>query len=140
MASQARRSRSPCCSRYFGVGDDPDKLPNWQALILGLVQGATELLPISSSGHLILVPWLFGWEYLEDNDAFNQTFDVSLHLGTLVAVGAYFWHDLKGLGHGLASHTAPPLDPNVRGAHRLGRRGGDDPCRPDRVRARGRDR
>ena len=81
----------------FGVGDDPDKLPNWQALILGLVQGATELLPISSSGHLILVPWLFGWEYLEDNDAFNQTFDVSLHLGTLVAVGAYFWHDLKGL-------------------------------------------
>ena len=81
----------------LGVGDDPDKLANWQALVLGLVQGATELLPISSSGHLILVPWLFDWDYLEANDAFNQTFDVSLHLGTLVAVGAYFWGDLKAL-------------------------------------------
>ena len=81
----------------FGIGDDPAKLPNWQALILGLVQGATELLPISSSGHLILVPWLFEWDYLEANDAFNQTFDVALHLGTLVAVAAYFWDDLTTL-------------------------------------------
>ncbi|HEX5583718.1 undecaprenyl-diphosphate phosphatase [Gaiella sp.] len=80
-----------------GVGDDPNKLTNWQALALGVVQGFTELLPISSSGHLILVPWLFDWTYLEQNDAFNQTFDVSLHLGTCIAVGAYFWHDVVEL-------------------------------------------
>jgi undecaprenyl-diphosphatase len=81
----------------LGVGDRADALPNWQALVLGLVQGATELLPISSSGHLILVPWLGDWEYLRENESFNQTFDVALHLGTLVAVAAYFWRDLVGL-------------------------------------------
>jgi undecaprenyl-diphosphatase len=81
----------------LGVGDDANALPNWQALVLGLVQGATELLPISSSGHLILVPWLADWEYLRDHDAFNQTFDVSLHLGTLVAVVLYFRQDIARL-------------------------------------------
>ena len=80
-----------------GVGDDPDALTNPQALVLGLVQGFTELLPISSSGHLILVPWAADWTYLKENDRFNQTFDVALHLGTLVAVGAYFWGDLVRL-------------------------------------------
>jgi undecaprenyl-diphosphatase len=81
----------------LGVGDNADALPNWQALVLGLVQGATELLPISSSGHLILVPWLFDWEFLKENDAFHQTFDVSLHLGTLIAVVAYFREDIVRL-------------------------------------------
>ena len=81
----------------LSIGDRAGALPNWQALILGVVQGATELLPISSSGHLILVPWLFEWEYLEANDEFNQTFDVALHLGTLVAVAGYFFHDVVRL-------------------------------------------
>jgi undecaprenyl-diphosphatase len=73
-----------------GVGESAGALSNWQAFALGVVQGLTELLPISSSGHLILVPWLADWEFLQRNDEFNQTFDVALHLGTLVAVAAYF--------------------------------------------------
>jgi undecaprenyl-diphosphatase len=79
------------------VGEEPGALSNWQALVLGLVQGATELLPISSSGHLILVPWLADWQYLKEHDEFNQTFDVALHLGTLIAVATYFRHDIARL-------------------------------------------
>jgi undecaprenyl-diphosphatase len=79
------------------VGESPGKLSDWQALVLGIVQGATELLPISSSGHLILVPWAAGWHYLEENSDFNKTFDVALHLGTLVAVVLYFWRDVVRL-------------------------------------------
>jgi undecaprenyl-diphosphatase len=60
----------------------------FQALILGIVQGATEFLPISSSGHLVLLPWWFGW------DSPALAFATTLHLGTLVAVIAYFYRDL----------------------------------------------
>jgi undecaprenyl-diphosphatase len=77
-----------------GVGEKPGRLTDWQAFALGVTQGLTELLPISSSGHLILVPWLADWHYLEAHPAFNKTFDVALHLGTLVAVIAYFWSDV----------------------------------------------
>ena len=80
-----------------GAGADPNKLTDWQALILGVTQGLTEFLPISSSGHLILVPWLFNWHYLETHSDFNKTFDVSLHLGTLIAVLAYFRLDAIAL-------------------------------------------
>ncbi len=81
----------------FRVGEVSGAVSNWQALVLGLVQGFTELLPISSSGHLILVPWLFDWTYLEQHDEFNQTFDVALHMGTLVAVVGYFRHEIARL-------------------------------------------
>lgn len=62
-----------------------------QAIVLGLVQGLTEFLPISSSAHLIVVPWLLGWEEP------GLAFDAALHLGTLAAVLVYFWRDLLGM-------------------------------------------
>jgi undecaprenyl-diphosphatase len=61
-----------------------------QAIVLGIVQGLTEFIPISSSGHLIIIPWLFGWE---DKALTSLPFDVSLHLGTLCAVLAFFAAD-----------------------------------------------
>jgi undecaprenyl-diphosphatase len=63
----------------------------WQAFILGIVQGLTEFLPVSSSAHLVVVPWLLGWP------APGLAFDAALHLGTLTAVLVYFWRDLLGM-------------------------------------------
>jgi len=74
-----------------------------QAIILGLVQGASEFVPISSSGHLVLVPWLLGWPQP------GLVFDTVVHWGTLVAVLAYFWRDFMALarawGQSLASRN-----------------------------------
>ena len=78
----------------IGIDQQSGRLSDWQALVLGIVQGATELLPISSSGHLILVPWAADWTYLSTHESFNKTFDVALHLGTLIAVVVYFWSDI----------------------------------------------
>jgi undecaprenyl-diphosphatase len=68
-------------------------VPILHAIVLGLVQGLSEFLPISSSGHLLLVPWLFDWHDF-DNSAIEKAFDVALHLGTLIAVVGYFRHEL----------------------------------------------
>ena len=74
----------------------------FQALILGLVQGATEYIPVSSSAHLVIVPWLLGWP-----DA-SFAFEVLVQWGTLVGVFVFFWSDiwaivtavLRGLAQG----------------------------------------
>lgn len=68
-------------------------MPILHAIVLGIVQGLSEFLPISSSGHLLLVPWLFKWDDF-DNKSIEKAFDVALHLGTLVAVIGYFGKDL----------------------------------------------
>ena len=62
-----------------------------QSIILGIVQGLTEFLPISSSAHLNLFPWVFGWQEMPDS------FDVALHIGTLLAIIIYFYKDWKAL-------------------------------------------
>ncbi len=89
-------------------------VPILHAIVLGLVQGLAEFLPISSSGHLLLTPWLFGWHDLQDA-SIKKAFDVSLHIGTLVAVVAYFRKELvvyvtKGVG--LLWRRERPVDPD----------------------------
>ena len=72
-------------------------MPILHAIILGIVQGLSEFLPISSSGHLELVPWLLGWDDFAGDPDLETTFDVALHLGTLVGAVAYFRDDLLRL-------------------------------------------
>ena len=86
--------------------DPATSIPVLHAIVLGITQGLSEFLPISSSGHLILVPWLFGWKELTGpaNVDLNKTFDVALHVGTILASFAYFRRDLTRLARaGLTS-------------------------------------
>ena len=94
-----------------------------QAIVLGVVQGLTEFLPVSSSAHLIIVPWLFGWETP------GLAFDAAIHLGTLTAVVVYFWRDL------LAMLVALPFA--LR--HMVALLRTPDPARPRIVHSPGRD-
>ncbi len=69
-------------------------MPILHAIVLGIFQGLSEFLPISSSGHLLLIPELFEWTELTSNPDLNKTFDVALHIGTFVGAAWYFRHDL----------------------------------------------
>ncbi len=86
----------------------------FQALVLGIVQGLTEYLPVSSSAHLVLVPWALGWEF-EPGAAY--AFDVLVQMGTLVAVIAFFWGDLVHMLRAILQalvHREAIHDPYVR--------------------------
>jgi undecaprenyl-diphosphatase len=103
-----------------------------QGVVLGIVQGLTEPLPVSSSAHLVLIPWLLGWP------EHSLTFDVALHMGTLAALLIYFWRDLLILlrawlpqrggppalgivpGAAAAGAGTAPLDADRRQQRRLG--------------------
>lgn len=65
----------------------------FQAIILGIVQGLTELLPISSSAHLNIIPWILGWTKSQEFVTAFEGFDVALHFGTLLAIGIFFFKD-----------------------------------------------
>lgn len=69
-------------------------MPIFQAIVLALVQGLTEFFPVSSSGHLVLTRWLFGWDPFVDQPHLELAFDVAVHLGTLTGAIAYFRRDL----------------------------------------------
>ncbi|SRR5579883_65222 len=84
-------------------------MPLLHAIILGIIQGITEFLPISSTAHLIVIPWLLGW------DDGGLTFDIALHVGTLAAVLIYFireWVQIIGQGFGLNIGRDPVLAKN----------------------------
>ena len=89
-------------------------MPIIHAIVLGLIQGLTEFLPVSSSGHLLLAPWLMGCNDFSDVSV-EKAFDVALHLGTLIAVVGYFRHDLvKYIRDGLRLsliHISEPTRP-----------------------------
>ncbi len=69
-------------------------MPILQAVALAVIQGLTEFFPVSSSGHLVLTRWLFGWEPFVDEPHLELAFDVAVHLGTLAGAIAYFRRDL----------------------------------------------
>ena len=81
-----------------------------EAALLGVVQGLTEFLPVSSSAHLILARAFFGW----NSEQFGLPFDVACHVGTLTAILVYFRHDLRDLLSGLPKLFAPASDSAAR--------------------------
>jgi undecaprenyl-diphosphatase len=99
------------------VGGLADLLEFLEAVLLGVVQGLTEFLPVSSSGHLLLGQYFLGL----DQDRFGLPFDVALHLGTLVAVVSFFWRDLLRMAGAFARSLSPGgrnlADPDQRLAY-----------------------
>lgn len=94
-------------------------MTSFQAFILGVVQGLTELLPISSSAHLNLIPWAFGWNIPE-------SFDVALHFGTLLSIVLYFYRDwIELIKEGLKifswSNNGDSSKKNGKNGEKLGR-------------------
>jgi undecaprenyl-diphosphatase len=84
-------------------------MPLLHAIVLGIVQGITEFLPISSTAHLIIIPWILGW------DDGGLTFDIALHVGTLASVLLYFirdWIQILAQGFGLSLGRDPVLSKN----------------------------
>src|SRR6202012_1068464 len=82
----------------------PDPITTFQAIVLGLLQGVTELFPISSLGHAVVLPRVVGWE-IHQNDRVFLTFLIAVHRATALVLLGFFWRDwvriIKGLGRSL---------------------------------------
>src|SRR4051812_44894476 len=89
----------------------------FQAIVLGLLQGFSELFPISSLGHSVILPGLFGWD-IQQNDNFFLAFLVATHLATALVLLGFFWHDwvriVRGLFRSLQAREIAPGDTDAR--------------------------
>ncbi len=89
----------------------------FQAVVLGLIQGVSELFPISSLGHAVIAPRLFGWD-IHQNDTFFLTFLVAVHLATALVLLGFFWHDwvriVKGFFRTIRDRGIDPADADAR--------------------------
>jgi undecaprenyl-diphosphatase len=89
----------------------------WQAIVLGLLQGVSELFPISSLGHSVILPRLLGWN-IHQNDAYFLAFLVATHLATALVLLGFFWADwvriVKGLGRSLRDRGIDPDDTDAK--------------------------
>jgi len=92
-------------------------IPYWQAIVLGLLQGFSELFPISSLGHSVILPQLLGWN-IHQNDAYFLAFLVATHLATALVLLGFFWSDwvriVKGLGRSLRDRGVAADDPDAK--------------------------
>src|SRR5215475_3085597 len=87
IACRAKRGHNLCIRPQKQLPCPFDLMPLYQVIVLAIVQGLTEFLPISSTAHLYLTSWLLGWQ------TESLTFDIALHIGTLAAVLVYFLRD-----------------------------------------------
>src|ERR671936_2074729 len=89
----------------------------FQAIVLGLLQGVSELFPISSLGHSVILPGLLGWD-IQQNDDFFLTFLVGTHLATALVLLGFFWRDwvriVRGLGRSLRDRQIRPADTDAK--------------------------
>ncbi len=88
-----------------------------QAIVLGLLQGVSELFPVSSLGHSVILPKLLGWN-IHQNDKYFLTFLIATHLATAIVLFAFFWRDwvriLRGLGRSLRDRGIDPNDTDAK--------------------------
>lgn len=95
-------------------------MPLIHAIVLGILQGLTEFLPVSSSAHLELARWLFGWEHFGGGAAREQAFDVAVHLGTLVGALVFLWGDVVRYGGAAIREVCKLIVSPVRSNERNG--------------------